>query len=232
MSGSPWRRNAILGSLPEEELLAMLPKLEPVPLPHGKLLHDSGQALAHVHFPIDAIVSLVHVTESGASADVALIGHEGLVGLTVLLGGYTTANRALVQSEGLAYRMAAHDVKMHFAASPGFQLQILKFAHALMAQVSQTAVCNLHHSVEQQLCRWMLLSLDRLSGNEIRMTHERIADMLGVRRQGVTESTRRLEKRGVVRCSRGLITVLDRPALERHACECYAALKQQAAANG
>jgi CRP-like cAMP-binding protein len=230
MPNSPWRRNGILASLPEGELIAMLPKLEPVPLPAGVFLHESGQTLTHVHFPIDAIVSLLHVTESGASADLALIGREGMVGVTALLGGDRTPSRAVVQAAGIAYRMTTKDVRMHFAASADFQLQILRFTHALMTQVSQTAVCNLHHSVEQQLCRWMLLSLDRLPASEIHMTHELIASMLGVRRQGVTEATRRLEQRGVLRCARGRITVLDRPALERCACECYRAVCAQTAA--
>jgi CRP-like cAMP-binding protein len=185
--------------------------------------------LEHVYFPVEGIVSLLYVTEGGNSAELAVIGCEGMVGISLFMGGETTPNRAVVQSACKAYRLPARALKAHFAEGGALQLILLKFTQTLITQISQTAVCNLHHSVDQQLCRWLLLSLDRLPENRLQMTQELIANMLGVRRQGVTESAGKLEREGLITYSRGLITVLDRPALEKRSCECYAVVKRESA---
>jgi CRP-like cAMP-binding protein len=220
-------QNLILAALPDEDYRRLLPQLELVELPLGHSLYESGGHLQHVYFPIEGIVSLLYVTQGGNSAELAVIGREGMVGISLFMGGETTPNRAVVQSACRAYRLPAHVLKAHFAEGGALQLTLLKYTQALITQISQTAVCNLHHSVDQQLCRWLLLSLDRLSDNQLQMTQELIANMLGVRRQGVTESAGRLERLGLIRYSRGMITVLDRPGLEARVCECYSVVKQE-----
>ena len=219
------QQNRLLALLPEQDLAGLLPKLRFVQFPLGASLYESGERLSHVYFPTRGIVSLLYVTNNGDSAELAVIGSEGMVGVSLFMGGETTPNRAIVQAACDAYELPARDLKEKFAEGGTFQLLMLKFTQALITQVSQTAVCNLHHTIDQQLCRWLLLSLDRLSGNRIQMTQELIANMLGVRRQGVTEAARRLEILGIIEYSRGLITVSDRRALEQRCCECYATVK-------
>ena len=214
--------------VPEHDFAVLRPKLRFVQFPLGTSLYESGESLSHVYFPISGIVSLLYVTQSGDSAELAVIGREGMVGVSLFMGGETTPNRAIVQAACEAYQLPARDLKAKFAEGGIFQLLMLRFTQALITQVSQTAVCNLHHTIEQQLCRWLLLSLDRLPGNEIQMTQELIANMLGVRRQGVTEAARKLEVSGIIQYSRGLITVKDRTALEARCCECYAVVKKEA----
>src|SRR5688572_18195297 len=224
---SPPQQNRLLALLPEQDFAALRPKLRFVQFPLGASLYESGESLSHVYFPTRGIVSLLYVTQNGDSAELAVIGCEGMVGISLFMGGETTPNRAVVQAACEAYRLPARDLKAKFAEGGPFQLLMLKFTQALITQVSQTAVCNLHHTIEQQLCRWLLLSLDRLPRNEILMTQELIANMLGVRRQGVTEAARKLELSGIINYSRGLITVKDRPALEARCCECYAVVKKE-----
>lgn len=221
------KQNRLLAALPERDFIALQPKLRFVHLPLGASLYESGESLSHVYFPTCGIISLLYVTQKGDSAELAVVGREGMVGVSLFMGGETTPNRAVVQAACDAYRLPSQDLKAKFAEGGAFQLLMLKFTQALITQVSQTAVCNLHHTIEQQLCRWLLLSLDRLPGNEIQMTQELIANMLGVRRQGVTEAARRLEKRGIIKYSRGLITVSDRQALEDRCCECYGVVKRE-----
>ena len=193
----------------------------------GHALYESGSTLQHVYFPVTGIVSMLYVTKAGASAELAVVGCEGMIGISLFMGGETTPNRAIVQSACEAYRLRAAMLKAEFARGDAIHLQLLKYTQALITQISQTAVCNRYHSVEQQLCRWLLLSLDRLPGNELKMTQELIANMLGVRRQGVTEAAGALEKRDLIRYKRGAITVLDRAALEGQACECYAVVRNE-----
>jgi CRP-like cAMP-binding protein len=221
-------QNLILAAPPEEDYRRLLPYLELVELPLGHSLYESGGHLQHVYFPIEGIVSLLYVTQGGSSAELAVIGCEGMVGISLFMGGETTPNRAVVQSACRAYRLPAHVLKARFAEGGALQLMLLKYTQALITQISQTAVCNLHHSLDQQLCRWLLLSLDRLPDNQLQMTQELIANMLGVRRQGVTESAGKLEHEGLISYKRGLITVLDRPGLEKRACECYSVVKREA----
>lgn len=223
----PPHRNRLLASLPEAEFRVLEPKLQYMRLPLGKRLYEPGEALTHVYFPTYGIISVLYVNESGASTGLTVVGCEGLVGLALLLGVQVTTIRAVVQAAGHAYRLPAMEAKARFAEGGQFQLLTLRFAHALISQVSQTAFCNLHHSVEQQLCRRLLLCLDRLRGNEMQMTHEQIACTLGVRRQGVTEAAKKLEKRRIIAYFRGRITVLDRHALEQSVCECYRIVKSQ-----
>jgi CRP-like cAMP-binding protein len=217
-SPSP-RQNLILATLPEQDYGRLLPHLDLVEMPLGHSVYESGGPLEHVYFPVEGIVSLVYVTEAGESAELAMVGNDGMIGVSLFMGGEAPLNRAVVQSACRAYRLSARILKEHFTQGGALQLTLLRYTQALIAQISQTAVCNLHHSVDEQLCRWLLLSLDRLPGNEVRMTQ--------VRRQGVTESARRLEQKGVIHYSRGVITVLDRAALERHACHCYATVKHE-----
>jgi CRP-like cAMP-binding protein len=226
LSSTP-KQNRLLAALPEGDFIALQQKLQFVQLPLGASLYESGGSLSHVYFPTCGIVSLLYVTQKGDSAELAVIGCDGIVGVSLFMGGETTPNRAVVQAACDAYRLPANDLKTKFAEGGSFQLLMLKFTQALITQVSQTAVCNLHHTVEQQLCRWLLLSLDRLPGNEIQMTQELIANMLGVRRQGVTEAARKLEKRGIITYARGLITVRDRHALQDRCCECYDVVKRE-----
>jgi len=223
----PPTHNQILAALPAADYDRLLPHLELVELGLGQSLYESGGHLQHVYFPVEGIVSLLYVTQGGNSAELAVVGREGMIGVSLFMGGETTPNRAVVQSACKAYRLPAHVLKAQFAEGGALQLILLKFTQALITQISQTAVCNLHHSVDQQLCRWLLLSLDRLPENRLQMTQELIANMLGVRRQGVTQSAGKLEREGLISYSRGLITVLDRPGLEKRACECYAVVKRE-----
>ena len=221
------RQNRLLAALPEAEWVRWLPQLELVDMPLGKVLYEPGNRLAHVYFPTDSIVSLLYVMEDGGSAEIAMVGLEGLVGISLFMGGESTPSRAVVQSAGHAFRLKARLMMQEFnRAGPVLHL-LLRYTQALITQMSQTAVCNRHHSLDQQLCRWLLLSLDRLPSNEIFMTQELIANMLGVRREGVTEAAGRLQKAGLIRYQRGRITVLDRPGLEQRTCECYAVVKTE-----
>jgi len=220
-------RNQLLAalSLPERERL--IPHLKLVSMPLGKVLYESGDMLSHVYFPVDCIVSLLYVLENGASAEISVVGNEGLIGIALFMGGQTTPSRAIVQSAGHAYRLIGQQLKDEFHRNGQMQLLLLRYTQALITQMAQTAVCNRHHSVDQQLCRWLLLSLDRLSSSKLKMTQELIANMLGVRREGVTEAAGKLQKLGAIRYSRGQIAVLDRRKLERLCCECYAVVKKE-----
>jgi CRP-like cAMP-binding protein len=198
-----------------------------VPLTLGNVLYESGDVLRHVYFPIDSIVSLLYVLADGASAEISVVGNEGLIGIALFMGGETTPSRAIVQSAGHAYRLIGQQLKDEFHRNGPLQLLLLRYTQALITLMAQIAVCNRHHSVDQQLCRWLLLSLDRLASNQLTMTQELIADMLGVRREGVTEAAGKLDKLGVIRYARGHITVLDRQKLEQLCCECYAVVKKE-----
>jgi CRP-like cAMP-binding protein len=220
-------QNQLLAYLPAAEQQRWFPKLERVDMPLGQVMYEAGVTLKYVYFPTTAIVSLLGVMESGASAEIAVVGNEGVVGVSLFMGGDSTSSRGVVQSAGTGYRLAAQLMKNEFnKAGPVLHL-LLRYTQALITQMSQTAVCNRHHSLDQQLCRWLLLTLDRLAGNEIVMTQELIANMLGVRREGVTEGALKLQKAGLIRYVRGHITVLDRKALERRSCECYAVVKKE-----
>ena len=221
------RDNRLLAALPEAELQRWLPALEAVDMPLGQVLYESGSQLTHVFFPTTAIVSLLYVLEDGASAEIAVVGNEGLVGISLFMGGESTPSRAVVQSAGRGFRLRAHALKDEFnRAGPVLHL-LLRYTQALITQMAQTAVCNRHHTLDQQLCRWLLLSLDRLPGNTLTMTQELIANMLGVRREGVTEAAGHLQRAGLIRYSRGRITVIDRAGLEQRTCECYAVVKRE-----
>lgn len=220
-------KNHLLASLPDAEWQRWLPHLELVHLPLGHVVCESGTHVQHVHFPLDAIVSLLYVLEDGASAEIAVVGNEGLVGIAIFMGGESSTSRAVVQSAGQALRLRAHFIKEEFSRYGPVLHLLLRYTQALIAQMSQTAVCNRHHSLDQQLCRWLLLSLDRLDGDELFMTQELIANMLGVRREGVTESAVKLQRAGLISYARGHIKVLDRPGLERRTCECYAVVKKE-----
>jgi CRP-like cAMP-binding protein len=219
--------NRLLAALPEAERDRVYPALELVPLPLGGVLHEAGRRLDHVYFPATGIVSLLYVMESGASAEIAVVGDDGVVGVAVFMGGETTPSRAVVQSAGEAFRLPGKALKDEFHRGGALQQLLLRYTQALLTQMAQTAVCNRHHSIDQQLCRWLLLSLDRLRSQELVMTQELIANMLGVRREGVTEAAGKLQATGVIRYSRGRITVLDRHALEASACECYAVVRRE-----
>ena len=221
------KHNHLLASLPEEAQKRLFPCLELVSLNLGKVLYESGDALDHVYFPTDSIVSLLYVMESGASAEISVVGNEGIVGVAVFMGGRSTPSRAIVQSAGQAYRLPERPFREEFNRHEALLLLMLRYTQALITQMGQTAVCNRHHSIDQQLCRWLLLSLDRLPSNRLTMTQELIANMLGVRREGVTEAAGRLQKLGVIEYQRGQITVLDRPRLEELCCECYAVVKRE-----
>jgi CRP-like cAMP-binding protein len=221
------KQNRLLSALPVADYQRLLPVLEPVSLPLGLVLYESGETLDYVYFPTDSIVSLLYVMVDGASAEIAVTGCEGLVGIALFMGGETTPSRAVVQSAGQGYRLRAASLKKEFDNGGALQHLALRYTQALITQMAQTAVCNRHHSVEQQLCRWLLLSLDRLPSNELTMTQELIANMLGVRREGVTEAAGRLQAAGLIRYSRGHIEVLDRPKLEVRVCECYAVVKKE-----
>ena len=221
------RQNHLLAALPDVEFQRWLPKLEPVTLELGKVLYESGRTMTHVCFPTTAIVSLLYVLEDGASAEIAVTGNEGVVGISLFMGGESTPSRAVVQSAGLGYRLEGGLMKEAFNRNVDVMHLLLRYTQALITQMSQTAVCNRHHSLDQQLCRWLLLSLDRLQGDDLVMTQELIANMLGVRREGVTEAALSLQKAGLIRYARGHITVLDRPGLEQRTCECYAVVKKE-----
>jgi CRP-like cAMP-binding protein len=221
------QRNYLLAALSPAERGRLEPHLRLVPMPLGKVLYESGDVLRHVYFPVDSIVSLLYVMADGASAEISVVGNEGLIGVALFMGGETTPSRAIVQSAGHAYRLAGHFLKDEFHRNGQLQLLLLRYTQALITQMAQTAVCNRHHSVDQQLCRWLLLSLDRLPSNKLTMTQELIANMLGVRREGVTDAAGKLQKIGVIRYARGKITVLDRPRLEQLCCECYAVVKKE-----
>lgn len=228
MSVAPYpQQNHLLATLPDEVLERLLPHLELVEMPLGMVLYESGDTLHHVYFPTDSIVSLLYVMESGASAEISVVGNDGVIGVALFMGGESTTSRALVQSAGSAYRVLGKRFKEEFNRHGDMLQLMLRYSQALITQMAQTAVCNRHHSVDQQLCRWLLLSLDRLSGSQLAMTQELIANMLGVRREGVTEAAGKLHRLGVIDYSRGLITVLDRDKLERLSCECYAVVKRE-----
>lgn len=220
-------QNQLLAALPNEVQQRLFPHLEPVSLPLGKVLYESGSRLRYVYFPTDAIVSLLYVMQNGASAEISVVGNEGIVGIAVFMGGDSTPSRAIVQSAGNGYRLLSTLFKEEFTRDADTRLLMLRYTQALITQMAQTAVCNRHHSVDQQLCRWLLLSLDRLPDNNLTMTQELIANMLGVRREGVTIAANKLQKLGVIEYHRGHITVLDRPRLEELSCECYAVVKKE-----
>jgi CRP-like cAMP-binding protein len=220
-------QNHLLAALPDAELQRWLPLLEPVDLPLGRVVSESGGTPSHVYFPTTAIVSLLFVLEDGHSAEIAVVGREGVVGIALFMGGESTPSRAVVQSAGHGYRLGAAAIKASFARSGPVMHLMLRYTQALITQMAQTAVCNRHHTLDKQLCRWLLLSMDRLEGNELVMTQELIANMLGVRREGVTEAALRLAEVGLIRYARGHITVLDRLGLEARVCECYAVVKNE-----
>jgi CRP-like cAMP-binding protein len=221
------KQNHLLAALPAAEFERLSSYLELVSMPLGEALYESGGRLQHVYFPTTSIVSLLYVMEDGASAEIAVVGNEGILGISLFMGGETTSSRAVVQSAGYGYRLRAHLIKEEFNRGGPVLRLLLRYTQALITQMSQTAVCNRHHSLEQQLCRWLLLSLDRLSSNELTMTQELIANMLGVRREGVTTAAGNLQRAGLISYNRGHILVLDRPGLERQVCECYAVVRRE-----
>jgi len=221
------QQNHLLAALSPEIQTRLFPYLELVPLPLRGLLYEAGRPMSHVYFPTDSIVSVQYLMENGASTAISVVGNEGLLGITLFMGGESTPNRSLVQSAGHAYRLPRPKVKEEFGRHGQLLLLMLRYTQAMITQVSQTAVCNRHHSIDKQLCRWLLLSMDRLPDNHLTMTQEFIGSMLGVRREGVTEAANKLERLGVISYSRGLIEVLDRPRLEALSCECYAVVKKE-----
>jgi CRP-like cAMP-binding protein len=220
-------KNKLLDALSASERERLRPNLESVDLPLGDVVYESGRPLHHVYFPTDSIVSLLYVLESGASAEIAVVGNEGVVGISLFMGGESTPSRAVVQSAGRALRLPAKAMQLEFKRGGAMQHLLLRYTQTLITQMAQTAVCNRHHSVDQQLCRWLLLSIDRLAAPEIKMTQELIANMLGVRREGVTEAAGKLQKAGVISYRRGNIKVLDRPKLEGMSCECYEVVRRE-----
>src|SRR5256714_13130875 len=225
-SGSP-KDNRLLAAMPRPEYQQIVRSLERVPMPLGQSVYESGEAQGFVYFPTSSIVSLLYVLADGATAEIAVTGNEGLVGIALFMGGETTPSRAVVQSAGHGYRLKAKLLKKEFERGGPLQHLLLRYTQALITQMTQTAVCNRHHSVDQQLCRWLLLSLDRLSGDKLVMTQELIANMLGVRREGGTEAAGKLQEEGLIEYSRGKITVVDRAKLEARVCECYAVVKRE-----
>ena len=221
------QQNTLLADLPEAAQARLAPNLKLVDMPLGKGLYESGDKLRHVYFPTESIVSLLYVTESGASAEIAVVGNEGMIGMALFMGGESTPGRAVVQSAGHAFQLPKQAFMAEFNRHEELRELLLRYMQALMTQMAQTAVCNRHHHIDQQLCRWLLLSLDRLPGNRLAMTQELIANMLGVRREGVTEAAHKLQSLGVIDYHRGEITVLDRPRLESLSCECYAVVKKE-----
>jgi CRP-like cAMP-binding protein len=221
----PPEPNQLLAALSSAERARLEPHLQLVQMPLGKVIYEPGDVLRYVYFPVDCIVSLLYVLTDGASAEISVVGNDGLIGVALFMGGETTPSRAIVQSAGRAYRLIGKRFKDEFHRNGQMQLLLLRYTQALLTQMAQTAVCNRHHSVDQQLCRWLLLSLDRLPSNRLEMTQALIANMLGVRREGVTEAAGKLQKLGVIRYVRGQITVLDRPKLEKLCCECYGVVK-------
>jgi CRP-like cAMP-binding protein len=220
-------QNHLLDALPTSDYERLAPHLELIPMPLGEVLYEPGGALPYVYFPTTSIVSLLYVMEDGASAEIALVGNDGILGISLFMGGDTTPSRAVVQSAGHGFRLKAELLKNEFGRFGPTMHLLLRYTQALITQMAQTAVCNRHHSVDQQLCRWLLLSLDRLPTNEVSMTQELISNMLGVRREGVTEAARKLQSAGLIRYSRGRITVLDRPGMESRCCECYRVVKTE-----
>jgi CRP-like cAMP-binding protein len=221
------RDNFLLAALPDAEWQRWRHFLEKVEMPLGEVLYESGATLTHVYFPTTSIVSLLYVMENGASAEIAVVGNEGLVGVSLFMGGESTPSRAVVQSAGHGLRLKAQLMKEEFDRAGAVLHLLLRYTQALITQMAQTAACNRHHTLDQQLCRWLLLSLDRLRANELAMTQELIANMLGVRREGVTEAALKLQQAGLISYTRGRITVLDRAGLERRTCECYAVVKRE-----
>ncbi len=219
--------NRLLAALSEAELARLLPHISPVSLSLGQIIYESGRQMSHVYFPTTCIISLLYLMENGATAEIGVTGYEGMVGIALFMGGGSTPNRAVVQSAGRAYRMSAEALQAEFVLGGTFQQQLLRYTQALITQISQTAVCNRLHTIEQQLCRWLLLSYDRLHTNELVMTHNLIANMLGVRREGITVAAKQLQARGVISYVRGTITLLDRPKLEAAVCECYRVVKNE-----
>lgn len=219
--------NHLLNALPRQEYERLEPHLESVELKLGEVLYESGDQMRHAYFPTTSIISLLYVLENGSSAEIAVVGNEGILGIALFMGGHTTPSRAVVQSKGTAYRLKASLLLEEFNRGGATQNLLLRYTQALITQMTQTAVCNRHHTVEQQLCRWLLLSLDRLSGNSLNMTQELIANMLGVRREGVTEAAGRLQREGLIQYCRGHIEVLDRDRLELRVCECYQVVKTE-----
>ncbi|MEQ1740787.1 MAG: Crp/Fnr family transcriptional regulator, partial [Methyloglobulus sp.] len=220
-------QNHLINALPTEVYERLFPCLELVKMPLGDVVYESGGELQYAYFPTDCIVSLLYVLENGASAEIAVVGNEGIVGVALFMGGGTMPNRAIVQSAGHAYRLRARFIQEEFQRNGATLRLFLRYTQALITQMSQTAVCNRHHSVDQQLCRWLLLSLDRLACNELSMTQELIANMLGVRREGVTEAAGKLHRAGLIEYRQGHITVVDRPGLEARVCECYEVVKSE-----
>ena len=223
----PPETNLLLAALPDEDYQRLLPNLEAVSLPLGGTVYESGTRMRHVIFPTDGIVSLLYVMKDGASAEIAIVGNEGVIGVALFMGGESTPSRAIVQSAGHAYRLRAELLREEFQRGGELQHLLLRYTQTLITQMAQTAVCNRHHTIEQQLCRWLLLSLDRLPSDDLHMTQELIANMLGVRREGVTEAAGNLQSDGLIRYRRGHIKVLDRPGLERRVCECYGVVKEE-----
>ena len=221
------QQNYLLAALPAEQQERLRPHLERVKLSLGQVLYESGDSLPYVYFPTDSIVSLLYVMENGASAEISVVGNEGIVGISVFMGGASTPSRAVVQSAGSAYRLSSARLKAEYNFHGPLMELLLRYTQSLITQMAQTAVCNRHHSIDQQLCRWLLLSLDRLPSDCLIMTQELIANMLGVRREGVTEAAGKLQRLGVIEYSRGHIRVLDRSHLERLSCECYAVVKKE-----
>ena len=219
--------NHLLSVLPEAERVRLAPHLVPVDMTLGQVVYESGDRQRFVYFPTTSIVSLLYVMEDGASAEIAIVGNEGLIGIALFMGGETTPSRAIVQSAGAAFRLDAQILKEEFIRGGPVQRLLLRYTQALITQMAQTAVCNRHHSIDQQLCRWLLLSVDRLPSNELKMTQELIANMLGVRRSGVTEAALKLQDAGLIRYGHGHIQVLDRPGLEKRVCECYRVVKRE-----
>ena len=219
--------NCLLAALPDSEFNILLPDLESVAMPLGQVLYESGSTMTHAYFPTTSIVSLLYVMESGALAEIGVVGNEGVVGISLFMGGGSTPSRAVVQSSGQGFRLKSRIVKEQFDKSGPLMHLFLRYTQALIAQMSQTAVCNRHHSLDQQLCRWLLMSLDRLSGLNLLMTQELIANMLGVRREGVTDAAGKLQRAGLIRYSRGNIEVVDRAGLEDRVCECYKVVKDE-----
>jgi len=221
------KKNHLLEALPKESYDRLVDHLELESMPLGKVLYESGGTMRNVYFPVDCIVSLLYVMENGSSAEISVVGNEGVVGVSLFMGGESTTSRAIIQSGGFAYRLRSQLLKEEFNRHGEFLFLLLRYSQALITQMSQTAVCNRHHSIDQQLCRWLLLSLDRLNSNVLVMTQELIANMLGVRREGVTEAAGRLQKLGLIEYSRGRITVLNRPEIEKLSCECYEVVKTE-----
>lgn len=221
------KQSRLLAALPDVVYARLLPDLEWARMPLGWSLYESGTQMRYVYFPVTSIVSLLYVMENGASTEIAVTGNEGLVGIAVFMGGESTPSRAVVQSAGYGFRLCALAMKREFARGGEFQHLCLLYTQALITQMTQTSVCNRHHAIDQQLCRWLLLSLDRLSGNQLIMTQELIANMLGVRREGVTEAAGNLQRDGLIRYARGHITILDRPGLEQRVCECYSVVRKE-----